>query len=82
MKFSTQSGQDCPADGDMSYEEARLKYPCLLISGESVKKKCNVKCNVILTKPDGKGGYTEEVKANGAIREKICFSCRELYIRF
>ncbi len=50
-------------DGDVSYEKARVKYPCLLIIGELAPYKgAKKKCGVILTKPDGKGGYTEEVK--------------------
>lgn len=48
-------------DGDVSYEKAKLKYPCLLIIGElSPYKGAKKKCGAILTKPDGNGGYTTE----------------------
>lgn len=48
-------------DGDVSYEKARTKYPCLLIIGElSPYKGAKKKCGAILTKPDGNGGYVTE----------------------
>ena len=48
-------------DGDVSYEKAKVKYPCLLIIGElSPYKGAKKKCGAILTKPDGNGGYTTE----------------------
>ena len=46
---------------DISYKKALYMYPCLLIIGELSKWKGNkLPCGAVLTKPDGKGGYTVE----------------------
>lgn len=46
---------------DVSYKKALYMYPCLLIIGELSKWKGNkLPCGAVLTKPDGKGGYTTE----------------------
>ena len=55
-------------DGDVDYEKAICKYPCLLITGplspykgaNGVKMKGKTESGVTLTKPDGNGGYTVE----------------------
>ena len=55
-------------DGDIDYEKAICKYPCLLITGplspykgaNGVKMEGKVESGVTLTKPDGNGGYTVE----------------------
>jgi len=55
-------------DGDVDYDKAIYKYPCLLITGplspykgaNGVKMVGKVESGVTLTKPDGNGGYTVE----------------------
>lgn len=55
-------------DGDVDYDKAIYKYPCLLITGplspykgaNGVKMEGKVESGVTLTKPDGNGGYTVE----------------------
>ena len=55
-------------DGDVDYEKAIYKYPCLLVTGplspykgaNGVKMEGKYECGLILTKPDGNGGYTIE----------------------
>lgn len=55
-------------DGDVDYEKAILKYPCLLVTGplspykgaNGIKMEGKVESGLTLTKPDGNGGYTLE----------------------
>lgn len=55
-------------NGDVDYEKAIYKYPCLLITGplspykgaNGVKMEGKTESGVTLTKPDGNGGYTVE----------------------
>jgi hypothetical protein len=55
-------------DGDVDYDKAIYKYPCLLATGplspykgaHGVKMEGKVESGWTLTKPDGNGGYTVE----------------------
>lgn len=55
-------------DGDVDYEKAIYKYPCLLVTGplspykgaNGIKMEGKVESGLTLTKPDGNGGYTLE----------------------
>ena len=47
------------ANGDIDYEACRSKYPCILLTGDlSTVKSFKVNSGIILTLPDGDGGYT------------------------
>ena len=48
-------------NGDVDYVKARYKYPCLLFIGRLSNFKADKSMvGVVLTKPDGLGGYTTE----------------------
>lgn len=55
-------------DGDVDYDKAICKYPCLLVTGplspykgaNGIKMKGKYESGLTLTKPDGEGGYTTE----------------------
>ena len=48
-------------DGDVDYNKAVYKYPCLLLVGKLSNFKSDTqKCGTVLTKPDGHGSYTVE----------------------
>lgn len=55
-------------DGDVDYDKAIRKYPCLLVTGplspykgaNGVKMEGKVESGLTLTKPDGDGGYIVE----------------------
>lgn len=58
--------------GDISYDKAILKYPCLLCYGTlSAYKGDKTKVGWVLTKPDGNGGYTEEFGDDKKCAEKV-----------
>lgn len=58
--------------GDISYDKAILKYPCLLCYGTLLAYKGDkAKVGWVLTKPDGNGEYTEEFGDGKKCAEKV-----------
>lgn len=50
------------SDGEVDYNKAKYKYPCLLFIGPLSNYKADKKnVGVVLTKPDGLGSYTTEL---------------------
>lgn len=55
-------------DGEVDYNKAKLKYNCLLITGslspykgaDGIRMSGKMESGLILTKPDGNGGFTTE----------------------